>query len=440
MLYLSDLMNQEQMKEIIKKNKTNWIQVHFTDIMGRLRVLHIPTERFFEDNILNKGFRFDGSSVGFRKVEKSDMIALPDINTFHVLPHEEHEAIIRADLYDSVLNRYRAGPRHILKSAVKAAQSQGYDTVSVSPEMEFYAFDEREEDRYEIDENKGYFVPPPLDTMKDYRKMLSNMLKESGYTVKYHHHEKGKYQHEVEIKALHALEAADFCSYFKYLAQDIADFFDIMITFMPKPLSGEPGNGMHAHITLYKKGKNMFLDEHDQYNLSQTALYFIGGILDHARGMAALANPTLNSYKRLIPHFEAPMYIAWAMYNRSTLIRIPAKKNVDVEIRNADPVANPYLLFAAMIHAGLDGIKKKITYEPVTNNIYQMTEAEIKDRGIQRLPTNLMEALEEFEQDAVLMKGIGKDAAELFIENKKNEWHQYMSEITELDYRFYFHC
>jgi glutamine synthetase len=209
---------------------------------------------------------------------------------------------------------------------------------------------------------------------------------------------------------------------------------------MPKPLSEEAGSGMHAHITLYNKGKNMFLDEKHKYNLSKTALNFIGGILEHSRGIAAFANPTLNSYKRLIPHFEAPIYIAWDRYNRSSLIRIPAKKNVDIEVRNADPAANPYFLFAALIYAGLDGVKKKTVYESVSRNIYQMTEEDIKKSKIKQLPTNLMEALEELKKDKVLIKGIGKDAANLFIEKKINEWNKYMGEITDLDYRFYFHC
>jgi len=263
---------------------------------------------------------------------------------------------------------------------------------------------------------------------------------ESGYQVKYHHHEKGKFQHEIEVRALEAVTAADFCNYFKYVARECAKLFNIDVTFMPKPLSEEAGNGMHAHITLYNKNQNMFLDEDNPYNLSQSALYFIGGILEHSRAIAALANPTLNSYKRLIPHFEAPIYIAWDRYNRSSLVRIPARKNVDVEIRNADPAANPYLFFAALIYAGLDGIKKKITYEPVSRNIYKMTPEEIKKYKIKQLPTNLMEALEEFQKDSVIINGIGRDAADLFIEKKTNEWNRYTGEITDLDYRFYFHC
>jgi glutamine synthetase len=433
-------MSLQQIRKEIQAHHVRWIQVHFTDLMGGLRVFHIPTDRFFKDDILHKGSRFDGSSVGFRKVERSDMIAVPDPDTFLLLPHREGEALIRANLFDVDYNPYRAGPRQILQRAADTAKSQGYDKVMISPEIEFYVFNHNESKNTEIKANQGYFVPPPLDNANDYRKKLSDVLMTCGYQVKYHHHESGKSQHEIEIKDLDATPAADFCSFFKFVARDIAVPYNFDITFMPKPFSNEAGSGMHAHIALNNKGKNMFSDRNDPFGLNQTARYFIGGILDHSRGIAALANPTLNSYKRLIPHYEAPIYLAWAPHNRSSLIRIPSKKNVDVEVRNPDPAANPYLLFAALIHAGLDGIKKKINYEPITKNIYNMTEQEIKEHNIKRLPTNLMEALEEFKHDTVLMNAIGRDGAELFIDTKTQEWHHYMGEITDQDYKYYFHC
>lgn len=429
-----------KIKEMIDKNHVKWIQVHFTDLIGNLRVLHIPADRFLADNVLSKGINFDGSSVGFRRVEKSDMIALPDQDTFKIIPYEKDEAMIRADLYDTNYKSYRAGPRNILKRAIETVKTKGFDEVMISPEMEFSCFKKFADEDDEFNEGITYFSPPPLDDLKEYRKKLSDVITESGYQVKYHHHEKGKYQHEIEVKELNALDAADFCSYFKFAARDIASSFNINITFMPKPLSEEAGSGMHAHIALYNKNKNMFFDKNNRYNLSKTALYFIGGILEHSRGIAAFANPTLNSYKRLIPNFEAPIYIAWDCYNRSSLIRIPAKKNVDIEIRNADPAANPYLFFSALIYAGLDGIKKKINYAPVSRNIYQMTEAEIKKYKIKQLPTNLMESLEELQRDKVLIDGIGRDAIDLFIEKKINEWNLYTGEITDLDYKFYFNC
>ena len=433
-------MTKAKIKELVDKKHIKWIQLHFTDIMGGLRALHIPANRFLEDDVSSKGVNFDGSSVGFRKVEKSDMMALPDLRTFMLLPHEKDEAMVRADLYDTEYNPYRADPRSILKKAVEKTKKEGYDKVTISPEMEFCCFKGSAEQESTMWDSAGYLSSPALDDLKEYRKKLSDILMESGYQVKYQHHEKGKFQHEVEVKALEAVAAADFCNYFKYVARECAKLFNIDVTFMPKPLSEEAGNGMHAHIALYNKNRNMFLDENNKYNLSQRALYFIGGILEHSRAIAALANPTLNSYKRLIPHFEAPIYIAWDRYNRSSLIRIPARKNIDVEIRNADPAANPYLFFAALIYAGLDGIKKKITYEPISRNIYKMTPEEIKKHKIKQLPTNLMEALEEFQKDSTIINGIGRDAADLFIEKKTNEWNRYTGKITDLDYKFYFHC
>jgi glutamine synthetase len=433
-------MSYQQINKEIETHHIRWIQIHFTDLMGGLRVFYVPADRFIKDDVLTKGSRFDGSSVGFRKVERSDMLAVPDPGTFLVLPHLEGEALIRANLCDVDYNPYRAGPRYILDRAVDIAKSVGFDSIMISPEIEFYIFNHTENKAIEINANKGYFIAPPLDNAKEYRNRLSDVLMACGCHVKYHHHESGKSQHEIEITELEAIPAADFCCLFKYLARDIARNYNFDITFMPKPFSNESGSGMHAHIALYNKGKNMFADDNDLFGLNQNARYFIGGILEHSRGIAAIANPTLNSYKRLIPHFEAPIYLAWAPHNRSSLIRIPSKKNVDVEVRNPDPAANPYLLFATLIHAGLDGIKKKINYEPITKNIYKMTDEEIKENNIKRLPTNLMEALEEFKQDTVLMDAIGHDGAELFIDTKTQEWQHYMGEITDQDYKYYFHC
>jgi|Deesub1362A_J573_1020465.scaffolds.fasta_scaffold08425_2 glutamine synthetase len=430
-------MNQEKIKKIIEKNDIKWVQVHFTDLLGRLRILHFSSNEFL-NFVLEKGFNFDGSSVGLTGVEESDLIAIPDKKTFLILPHEKDEARIIANIYDTSLKPFPADPRYILNKAVGKAKRQGYDEIKISPEMEFYVLSEYR-GNYEIEEKSGYFAPPPVDDAKDYRRELAETLIESGYSVKYHHHETGKYQHEVEIKTLNAIEAADFCIYFKYLAREIASLYNSLVTFMPKPFSNDAGNGMHAHIVLYSRGKNVFYDENDKYNMSQTARYFIGGIIEHARGMAAIANPTVNSYKRLIPNFEAPCYITWARYNRSSLIRIPAKKEIDIEIRNADPTANPYLFYAVIIYAGLDGIKKKIEYEAVEKNLYKLSEKEIREYGIKKMPSNLMEAIEELENDNVIKKAIGKEAVEMFIEEKKKEWRRYMTEITDLDYKFYFH-
>jgi len=435
---ISEFMTQENIKKIINEKNIQWVQLHFTDVIGRLRVLHIPANRFLEETLEN-GIGFDGSSVGLTKVEKSDLIAMPDRKTFNILPHEEDEGKIVANIYDTTFNQFSADPRYILKKAVEKANSLGYDEIKVSPEMEFYVCNESEEYNYEKIEAQGYLAPPPLDDVKKYRRNLSELLQKSGYNVRYHHHEKGKYQHEVEIDALDAISAADYCIHFKYLAREIASSYNLMVTFMPKPFAYNAGNGMHAHIAFFKDGNNVFHDENDEYNLSQIARYFIGGVLEHAPGMTAIGNPTINSYKRLTPYFEAPIYITWARYNRSSLVRIPAKKNIDIEIRNADPAANPYLLFAVMIHAGLDGIKKKKEYDPIEKNIYKISEKKEKTE-IKKLPTTLLEALDALEQDDIIKGALGKEILELFVEKKKKEWEQYQGEITDLEYRLYFHC
>lgn len=431
-------MDHDNIKQQIEEKNIKWIQLHFTDLIGRLRSLHLPIDTFFKDVIPN-GIGIDGSSVGFSKVEKSDMIIKPDLNSLLILPQEKDEARFLGEIYDTSNQIFQADPRYILRKSIDYAKDMGFNEIRISPEMEFYILKEHDQELSKIVEQQGYFAPSSLDDCKNYRKELSELLFSSGFPIKYHHHEVGLYQHEIEIKALDSLKAADYCIFFKYLAREVARIHNLLITFMPKPFSNDVGSGMHAHVCFYNNGKNMFMDESDEFGLSQTGRYFIGGILEHARGMAAIANPTLNSYKRLIPNFEAPIYIAWAQYNRSTLVRIPARKNIDVEIRNPDPATNPYLLFSLIIHSGLDGIKKKLEFEPIPKNIYKIGK-ELKDLRIKKLPTNLYESLIEFESDEVIKNAIGKEAVDMFIRYKKKEWQKYISETTDLEYKLYFHC
>ena len=432
-------MNAETIINVIKKNKIQWVQIHFTNLFGRLKILHMPAKKFLSEDVLSNGFGFDGSSVGYSNVDKSDMLAVPDPSTFLILPHEKNEARIVADIFDTQKNPSIIDPRYALKRAVKKIQSKNYSKIDISPEIEFFVIDEEEHNKYEISKNGGYFCPPPFDTAKELRKELSEILIKTEYPLKYHHHENGKYQHEIEITSLPAVFAADFCIYFKYLARLIAERYGLLLTFMPKPLPLEAGNGMHAHILLNNKHGNAFFDDKNKHNLSQTARYFIGGILHHSKSITAIANPTVNSYKRLIPHFEAPIYIAWATHNRSSLIRIAAKKNIDIEFRSADPTANPYILYAALIHAGLDGIKHKTECDPIEKNIYDMTKQEITQNKIGRLPQNLSEALNELEADSVLTRSIGKELIDIYIDKKRQEWNKYLSEISDLDYSYYLH-
>ncbi len=433
-------MNKEQLKKAIKDHNITWIQLHFTDLFGGLRVVHIPANQFISDDILTHGSGFDGSSVGLKHVEQSDMLAVPDPETFLVLPHETNEARILADICDTNYKPSVVDPRFILKQAVNTAKKQGFDDIIISPEMEFFVLSDQEENHYEPLASQGYFAPPPLDDVKEFRKTVSELLLKSNINIKYHHHENGRYQHEIEVKPLSAVAAADFCMYFKYLSRDIASVNNLQVTFIPKLFADEAGNGMHAHIKLVKNGENAFFDKENNYNLSDTAKYFIGGILHHAKSIAAFANPTVNSYKRLIPHFEAPLYIAWGQHNRSSLIRIAAKQNIDVEVRNGDPSANPYLFFASLIHAGLDGIKNQYKYNPIEQNIYEMSENELKALGIKKLPATLLESLQELEKNAFLKQAMGDDLIILYVERKRKELNDYLSEVSDVDIKYYMHC
>ncbi|MEF8847956.1 MAG: glutamine synthetase family protein [Candidatus Thermoplasmatota archaeon] len=429
-------MNSNSVTNIIEKQDIKWIQIHFTDLFGKLRAVHIPSERFLKDDIIKKGCSFDGSSVGMSTVEQSDMIAIPDIDTFQVLPHEKDEARVIADVYNSERKQSNLDPRYALKKVLKQAkESYDIDFIEVSPEMEFYILS-KEEKEYETQDNQAYFFTSPMDKMKEYRKHLSNLLSKD-YEIKYHHHENGRYQQEIEIKPLPAKDAADYCNYFKYLSREIGSLNNLQVSFIPKLFENEAGNGMHAHIRLFKNEKNLFYDEKEEDNISDTARFFISGILDHAKSIAAFANPTVNSYKRLVPHYEAPLYIAWGKHNRSSLIRIAAKEDVDIEIRNADPTANPYLFFAAVIHAGLLGIKKKKKISSIEKDIYKMDKDELFAKGIERLPTGLLESLEELDKDEQLKEAMGLELVETYIKNKKEEWLNYMTELSDLDIKYY---
>jgi glutamine synthetase len=433
-------MQMTTISKSIRENNIKWIQIHFTDLLGGLRTIHMPAERFLNDHILRQGSGFDGSSVGLKHVENSDMIAIPDPETFHILSNEHDEARIIADIFETSYQPSAVDSRLALKKAVIATNEQGFDDVIIAPEMEFFVLSPNQETLYEPLTNRAYFVPPPIDEMKQFRKTLSEHLLKSGFNVKYHHHESGRYQHEIEIKSLAAINAADFCMFFKYLSRNIAALDQLQVSFIPKLFPDEAGNGMHVHIKLMKQGINAFYNAQDPYFLSDTARYFIGGVLHHAKSIAAFAIPTMNSYKRLIPHYEAPLYIAWGRHNRSSLVRIAAKQNTDVEVRNGDPSANPYLYFAALIYAGLDGISRKLQTEPVEQNIYNMSANELNTLGIHRLPTTLLESLQELEQNKYLRTQLGEELVETYIENKREELNSYLSEVSDVDIKYYLHC
>lgn len=461
----------EKAQKMLQGGKVKWVQGHFVDILGNLQVFSIPIKTYLDDLIWKEGIGFDGSSIkGFVSVEHSDMIARPDPQTVILLPwlFEGDRARVVMDVLSVSSNKYFPGdPRHIARRSFDLIKTMGYDHIQLSPELEFYAFKHSSIPQAAdselstllqgkepiptgkhpvlgLKEKEGYFASPPIDSAESFRNQLSEALMASGWPVKYHHHEGGAWQQEIEIQRIpDPVKAGDASIFFKFLAKIMGSMDDLLITFMPKPLATDAGNGMHVHMELFNKDTSVFYDKDDPFCLSQTARYFIGGILDHAKGMTAVTNPTTNSYKRLVPHYEAPINIAWACYNRSSLIRIPNRAgttdSISVEARHPDPSANPYITFAVLIHAGSDGIKKKIDPgDPVEKNIYAMNKRELKQFNIQRLPRTLHEALDEFETDTVIQQALGSHAAEAFMDIKLQEWREFLSQVSTWDYRKYF--
>lgn len=453
------MQNVELAKRILKENNVKWIHGQFVDLLGHLRSFSMPASTYFEDDIWKNGVGFDGSSVkGFASVDHSDMIAIPDPTTMLPLPwlYDGDRARVMMDVFDvRSRNPFAGDPRNIARIASEQVAGLGYDALHVAPEFEFHIFRQSQvlHDRAHLSlqplafdpiQAGGYFASPPADSMEPFRTRLSNALIASGINVKYHHHEGGTWQHEVEIAPQkNAVIASDVTILFKFMAQTLGAANDFLITFMPKPVPAEAGNGMHVHLELFKDGASVFYDADEDHQLSQTARYFIGGILDHAPAMTAVTNPTVNSYKRLVPHYEAPIHIVWATHNRSSLVRIPSQTGnghtMDIEIRHPDPSANPYLAFAVIIQAGIDGIKKQ--QEPgdsIEKNIYAMDYQELANYHIRTLPRNLKEALEALQSDQVIQDVLGPHVLQAFIDIKNREWTDFLMDVSSWDYRHYF--
>ncbi|MGC9554186.1 MAG: type I glutamate--ammonia ligase [Thermoplasmatota archaeon] len=449
----------ERAQRLLKDNDIEWVQGHFVDLMGYLRTFSMPAAPYFESAIWKEGMGFDGSSVkGFATVESSDMVIVPDPATLLPLSWLEdgRRARVVMDVFDVASRQHFEGdPRHIARRAAHQVRDMGFDALHLAPEFEFNVF---EQERWPRDaaqpdlhpgvldpvQSGGYFAPLPFDHMEPFRNHLSEALMASGIDVKYHHHEGGTWQHEVEIRPLaDAVQAADVTVLFKFMARTLGSLYDLLVSFMPKPVPNEAGSGMHVHLEMFRGGRCAFYDPDEKHHLSQTARYFIGGILEHAPAMTALTNPTVNSYKRLVPHHEAPIHIAWGAYNRSSLVRIPvqAGKNssLDVEVRHPDPSANPYLAFAAIVHAGLDGIRQKREPGPaVEHNVYAMDDRQLREHGIGMLPRTLGEALEALHSDQVVQDALGPVAVQAFLDLKRREWQDFLTHVSPWDYRRYF--
>jgi glutamine synthetase len=432
----SDILQKAQELDV------KFIRLQFTDILGIIKNVTITVDQL--EDALDGKIMFDGSSIeGFTRIQESDMYLRPDYDTFTILPWKPRkgaEARLMCDIYDSNNEPFEGCPRGILKKVVEEARQMGYE-LHAGPEPEFFLFQTDEEGNPTVKTNdKGsYFDLSPVDLGENARRDIVLALQEMGFDVETSHHEVAPGQHEIDFKYTRAIRTADNIVTFKFVTKAIAAEHGLYATFMPKPIFGENGSGMHVHLSLFKDGINAFYDENDkETGLSQVAKYFIGGILHHAKGFTAITNPTINSYKRLVPGYEAPVYISWSGKNRSALVRVPAARGnaSRIELRSPDPSANPYLALAVILKAGLDGIKNKMDPGPQTfNNIYDMTPVERLEAGIEMLPGSLKEALDYLSQDEVIKEALGPHVYEHFVKAKLIEWDIYRIQVHkwELD-------
>lgn len=414
-----------------KEAEVKFVRLQFTDIFGVLKNVAITVEQL--EKALNGEMMFDGSSIeGFVRIEESDMYLIPDPNTFAVFPWRPREGSVArliCDIYNHDGTPFEGCPRNTLKRALAEASELGF-TLNVGPEAEFFLFHTDAEGKpTTITHDKaGYFDLTPVDLGENARRDMVMTLEELGFEIEASHHEVAPGQHEIDFKYDEALNIADKIMTFKFVVRTVAQRHGLHATFMPKPIFGIAGSGMHMNQSLFKNGQNAFFDSSKPNQLSDDCMHYIGGLIKHARAIAAITNPTVNSYKRLVPGYEAPVYIAWSARNRSPLIRIPAKRgsSTRIELRNPDPACNPYLAIAAALKAGLDGIKNKIQPPPPTDkNIYEMTEEERAAEGICNLPASIYEAIQELSKDEVIKAALGDHAYNRFIEAKKIEWNRF---------------
>ena len=435
--------SQEYVLKTAKEHDVKFIWLWFTDILGMLKSFAITVEEL--EGALEDGMGFDGSSIeGFARIDESDMVALPDPDTFQLVPWRprEHHAVARmfCDILKPGGEPFEGDPRYVLKRNLKRASDMGY-TYYVGPELEYFYF--KDSTGTEPLDAAGYFDMTTLDAATDLRRETVLTLEEMGIGVEYSHHEVAASQHEIDMRYTDALTMADNVMTYRLVVKQIALKHGVYATFMPKPVYGINGSGMHVHQSLFKEGKNVFFDANDEYHLSQRARGYIAGLLKRAPEITAVTNQWINSYKRLVPGYEAPVYLSWARRNRSDLIRVPeykpGKENATrIEFRSPDPACNPYLAFSVMLAAGLEGIEKGYEApEPVEENVYEMTEDERKEKGIATLPPNLLQAIHLTEESDVVRKALGEHVFQAFITNKKIEWDQYRTQVTEYELKKY---
>ena len=433
----SDVKARKDVLKRINDEGIEFVLLWFTDIEGHLKSFAVTPSEI--EGALDDGMGFDGSSItGFNAIEESDMVAIPDPETFQLMPWREGEAKVGRMICDVVTpdgQPYEGDPRYVLRRALERMKSMGFDTFNVGPELEYFLF-ENDKGTETLDEG-GYFAMTTLDAASDLRQQTVRALEGVGIEIEYVHHEVGPSQHEIDMRFAPALKMADNTITYRLIVKEIAKKAGFHATFMPKPLFGENGSGMHTHMSLFNEGRNAFFDEADEWHLSDVGKAFIAGQLHHAREISAVFAQWVNSYKRLVPGYEAPVYVAWSRRNRSALVRIPlykpgAEQATRAELRCPDPACNPYLPFAALLHAGLEGIEQG--YElpaPMETNLYHLTPEQRAERGIVGLPETLGEAVTELSKSDLARKALGDHVFDRYVELKRKEWDEYRVQLTQ---------
>jgi glutamine synthetase len=427
----------------IEKEGIEFVLLWFTDIEGHLKSFAVTPSEI--EAALDDGMGFDGSSItGFNAIEESDMVAIPDPETFQLMPWKEGETKVARMICDIVTpdgNPYEGDPRYVLRRALDRMAALGFDTFNVGPELEYFLF--RDDKGTETLDEGGYFAMTTLDAASELRQETVRALEGMGIPIEYVHHEVGPSQHEIDMRFSDALAMADHTVTYRLIVKEIAKKSGYHATFMPKPIFGENGSGMHTHQSLFKDGRNAFFDGDDEWNLSAAGKAFIAGQLKHAREISAVFAQWVNSYKRLVPGYEAPVYVAWSRRNRSALIRIPlykpgAEQATRAEIRCPDPACNPYLTFAALLHAGLEGIEQGYELpDPMETNLYHLTPEQRKERGIVSLPETLGEAVDALAGSELVRKALGPHIFDRYVELKRAEWDEYRVQLTEWELKKY---
>lgn len=434
----------EAIFEDAQEKNVHFIRLAFSDVNGILKNVEIPVSQL--DKALDNEMAFDGSSIdGFVRIEEADMRLHPDFNTWTVFPwgsDDRKVAILICDIYTTDGEPFAADPRGNLKRMVEKLDDLGFSAFNLGPEPEFFLFKLAEDGNptTRVNDVGGYFDVAPVDLGENCRREIVLILEDLGFEVEASHHEVAIGQHEIDFKYTDVVDACDKIQLFKLIVKTVARKYNLHATFMPKPIYGINGSGMHCNMSLFKGSENVFFDANSESQLSETAMQFIAGVLEHAKAITAVANPIVNSYKRLVSGYEAPVNIAWSTRNRSPLIRIPAArgKSTRVELRSVDPAANPYLALAAILGAGLKGIEDEmVAPAPISRNVYKMTADELVNGGIDKLPSSLSRALDELEIDSVVQDALGAHITANFISSKRIECQEYLHQVTDWELNTY---